>query len=149
MWPFYRLQSTHISWIHTRYFAPARSPLSWLHALSLPPLFPFSLRARGTEWGLSIFGILSLFCAPLPFILYVSFSDIRSRTRVDMRADHVHLFILFRGTVQNCERGPNTPRILQLSQESSVVDLDVHNALPRDISPQMINFPAHVRYTTA
>lgn len=55
-----------------------------LTAATFPIFTPRLLRARGTEWGLSIFGILSLFCAPLPFIIYVSFSDMRSRTRFDM-----------------------------------------------------------------
>jgi hypothetical protein len=42
-----------------------------LTAAAFPLFTPSLLRARGTEWGLSIFGFLSLVCAPIPFLLYV------------------------------------------------------------------------------
>jgi len=52
-----------------------------LTAAAFPIFTPRLLRARGTEWGLSIFGILSLFCAPVPFILYKYGPQLRARSK--------------------------------------------------------------------
>ena len=39
------------------------------------PLFPHKMfESLGDQWGLTIFAILSLVCAPFPFLFYVSYS---------------------------------------------------------------------------
>ncbi|KAF8306487.1 MFS general substrate transporter [Clavulina sp. PMI_390] len=50
-------------------------------AAAFPLFTPTLLRNLGTEWGLSIFGLLSLLCSPLPFLLYKYGPLLRARSR--------------------------------------------------------------------
>lgn len=76
-------------------------------AAAFPLFTPRLLRGLGTEWGLSIFGFLSLVCAPLPFLLYVSDHITKTKVAPTRQLSLINHCFFLRNMDPTCEPAPS------------------------------------------